>query len=112
MNEQDLKHILSINIKRYRNYHKFSQAELAEKLDISIPFLSDIENGKKWVSPRTLAKMADVFAIEAYELLRPEKALPDDAVNVINKYTSDIYTIFGQTLDTLRSNYISELVAK
>jgi transcriptional regulator with XRE-family HTH domain len=112
MNEQDLRHILGINIKRYRNYHKFSQAELAEKLDISIPFLSDIENEKKWVSPRTLAKMADVFKIEAYELLRPDKTLPDDAVNIINKYTSDIYTLFGQTLDGLQNSYISELIKK
>ena len=57
MTEQDLRVILSQNIKKIRGYHKLSQADFAEKIDISIPFLSDIENGKKWVSPTTLSKM-------------------------------------------------------
>jgi hypothetical protein len=39
--------------------------------------------GKKWISPRTLAKMADVFDIEAFELLRPENSIPDDSINII-----------------------------
>jgi transcriptional regulator with XRE-family HTH domain len=112
MDERDLRHILSKNIKRYRNFRSLSQAELAEKLDISIPFLSDIENGKKWVSPRTLAKMADAFCIEAYELLKPEKALPDNSVNIIEKYTADIYSALGQTLYNLRDDYISTLADK
>jgi transcriptional regulator with XRE-family HTH domain len=112
MDECDLRLILSSNLKRYRNYRKFSQAELAERLDISIPFLSDIENGKKWVSPRTLVKMADVFDIEAYELLKPEGVLPDDAANIIEKYTADLLTTFRKTLDKLRDDYISSLANK
>ncbi|GHV28794.1 hypothetical protein AGMMS4952_13370 [Spirochaetia bacterium] len=112
MDEGDLRRILSINLKRYRNFRKFSQTELAEKLDISIPFLSDIENGKKWVSPRTLAKMADVFNLEAYELLRPAETIPDDAINIIEKYTADMYATFGQSLEELHNRYISDLSNK
>ena len=109
MDESDLRAILSQNLKRYRAYRKFSQAELAEKLDISIPFLSDIENGKKWVSPRTLAKMADVFCIEAYELLRPEETLPDDARNIIDRYTADIAKSFNESLARFHHLYISKI---
>jgi transcriptional regulator with XRE-family HTH domain len=98
-----------MNLRKFRGYRKLSQAELAEKLDISIPFLSDIENGKKWVSPRTLAKMADVFKIEAYELLRPEATLPDNPVNIIEQYTADVYATFGQTLDDLYQQYTAQL---
>ena len=109
MDEWDLRRILSFNIKRYRSYHKLSQEKLAEKLDISIPFLSDIENGKKWVSPRTMAKMADAFTIEAYELLRPDQELPDDTVSIIDKYTAEMYTLFGQALEELHDKYIAQL---
>ena len=109
MEEQELRRILSVNIKRYRHYRRLSQEKLAEKLDISIPFLSDIENGKKWVSPRTLVKMADALTVEAYELLRPEQLLPDSAVNVIEKYTVDMHTLFGQMLEELRGKYIQQL---
>jgi transcriptional regulator with XRE-family HTH domain len=112
MTEQNLREILSKNLRNYRNYCKLSQAELAEKLDISIPFLSDIENGKKWVSPRTLAKMADAFNIQAFELLRPGNSIPDDSINIINKFTDDIYTSFGESLNNLHDNYISILSKK
>jgi transcriptional regulator with XRE-family HTH domain len=84
MNEQKLREILGKILRKYRNYSKLLQAELAERLDISIPFLSDIENGKKWISPKTLAKMTDTFDIEAFELLRPEHSIPDDSINIIN----------------------------
>ena len=109
MTERDLRAILSINLKKYRNYRKMTQAEFAEKIDISIPFLSDIENGKKWVSPNTLAKMADIFNIEAYELLKPEGILPDNAANIIEKYTDEIFSTFSKTLHGLSNNYISKL---
>jgi len=36
MNEKDVQKILSYNIKRYRNFRKFSQAEFAEKAQIKL----------------------------------------------------------------------------
>jgi transcriptional regulator with XRE-family HTH domain len=109
MDERDLRYVLSANIKRYRNFRKFSQAKLAEIVDISIPFLSDIENGKKWLSPHTLLKIADAFNIEAYELLKPETSIPDHALNIIEKYTADIYAHFGEALNTLHNDYVTQL---
>jgi len=109
MTEKELRVILSINLKRYRKFRKITQAEFAEKVDISIPFLSDIENGKKWVSPFTLVKMAETLEIEAYELLKPEKILPDNAKNIIEKYTCDIYSAFEATLESLQNGYIKNL---
>jgi transcriptional regulator with XRE-family HTH domain len=109
MDEKDLRAILSANLKRYRGYRKFTQAEFAELIDISIPFLSDIENGKKWVSPHTLAKIADVLHIEAYELLKPENVLPTNAINIIERYSADIHSHFEKVMDDLRTDYINNL---
>jgi len=110
MTEKDLRAIFSQNIRRFRSYRKLSQTELAEKIDISIPFLSDIENGKKWVSPATLVKMAEAFNIEIYELLKPETIIPDNVVNILEKYTADIYRIFGDTLDNIQRDYIKQII--
>ena len=109
MTETDLRAIFSQNIKRFRNYRKLSQADFAEKVDISIPFLSDIENGKKWVSPATLVKIAEALNIETYELLKPENIIPDNAVNILEKYTADIYKIFGDTLSTIQHKYLKQM---
>jgi len=91
--ERDLKVVLSQNLRKFRMYRKLTQADFAEKIDISIPFLSDIENGKKWVSPNTLAKMADALNVDAYELLKPESIIPDNTINILEKYSADIYKI-------------------
>ena len=112
MTERDLRTLLSKNLKKYRNYRKFTQAEFAEKVEISIPFLSDIENGKKWISPNTLAKIADTLNIEAYELLKPEKILPDNAVNIVERYTNEIFSTFNETLHSLCDDYIVKLKPK
>ena len=109
MTERDLRNILSQNIRRFRSYRKLSQAEFAEKIDISIPFLSDIENGKKWISPTTLLKMADALNIEAYEFLKPETIIPDNVVNILEKFSADIYHNFGDTLDNILHNYITQI---
>jgi len=112
MTENDLRTVFSQNIRRIRNYRKLSQADFAEKMDISIPFLSDIENGKKWVSLATLVKMAEALNIEAYELLKPETIMPDNAVNILEKYTADIYQNLGDTLNNIQHKYIKQLKHK
>ena len=109
MTEQGLRAILGLNIKRFRGYHKLSQAEFAEKIDISIPFLSDIENGKKWVSPITLVKIAEALNIEVYELLKPDTIIPDKATNILEKYTADIHRAFGDSLNTILNHYLQSL---
>jgi transcriptional regulator with XRE-family HTH domain len=109
MTERDLRAILSQNLRKFRGYRKLSQADFAELIDISIPFLSDIENGKKWVSPVTLAKMADALNIEAYELLKPETIIPDNVASILEKYTAEVYHIFGESLDNIHKRYLQQL---
>ena len=74
--------------------------------------MSDIENGKKWLSPTTLVKMADSLNIEVYELLKPETIIPDNAVNILEKYTADIYKIFGVALNEIQHDYIKKIKKK
>ena len=109
MTEQDLRAILSQNLRKFRSYRKLSQADFAEKIDISIPFLSHIENGKKWVSPVTLAKMADALNIEVYELLKPEAIIPDYSANLLEKYTDEIQKTIGVSLETILKKYLNKL---
>jgi transcriptional regulator with XRE-family HTH domain len=59
MTGTDLRRILSKNIKLLRGQRSLSQIELAEKADISIPFLSNIERQNKWpqkLSAHTILK--------------------------------------------------------
>ena len=106
MTEHELRTILSANLKRFRSFHGLSQAELAEKIDISIPFLSDVENGRKWVSPATLVKFADALGIEPHELFKPAEK-PSPAVSLaLNKWSEEVVQAVIETVKNIKDYYI------
>jgi transcriptional regulator with XRE-family HTH domain len=107
MVENELRAILSANLKRYRNYRKFTQEEMAEKLKISIPFLSDVENGRKWVSPATLVKLADVLGIEPHELFKPEQNLSPAMKLTLDKWSDEVIDAVTKTVKNIQKYYIT-----
>ena len=108
MTERELLKILSGNIKLYRSRNNWTQAKLAEKINISINFLSDIETGKKWASPITLVKLSEIFSIDVYELLKPTEILPDNVNTLMEKYTEDIHS----AIKGVHNNYVKILKKK
>jgi transcriptional regulator with XRE-family HTH domain len=82
---------------------------LAEKLDISVNFLSNIENGNKWISPQTLVKFATALNIEPYELFKPQEALPPDAPEILNKSFDEAVEAVTRTLNQVRGYYLSQM---
>ena len=51
-----------------------SQAALAEKADISLPFISSIEQSSKWPYPDTLAQIANALEIEVSDLFTTKES--------------------------------------
>ncbi|MDR0495224.1 MAG: helix-turn-helix domain-containing protein [Treponema sp.] len=92
MTEKELHKIFSENVKRFRIDVDWSQVALAKKAGVSINFINDIESGKKWASPTTMLKIANVFNIYVYELLKPAGIFPDNLNSIIKKYTDNMHT--------------------
>ena len=90
MDDKECQKILSANIKRFRNRLGLSQLNLSLELGISSNFLSDVENGKKWVSLHTLVQMANALNIEVFELFKPEEKLSDDVTTILGKCLDDV----------------------
>ena len=74
MDGQGIKATLGKNIKLVRNHRQYSQALLAEKADISITFLSNIERGLKFPNPAVLAQISDSLGVEVCELFKTSSA--------------------------------------
>lgn len=108
MKERELRELLSANIKRFRNRRGWSQAKLADKLDISTNFLSDIETTKGWVSPLTLVKIASALNVEVYELFKPENAVSGDLKDVVNKLAQDLTIVLTESVEYARKQYTEE----
>jgi len=59
MVKKQVRTILGSNLRKFRGRREWSQMELAEKAEISMNFLSEIERGNKWPSSETLQNLAD-----------------------------------------------------
>jgi transcriptional regulator with XRE-family HTH domain len=108
MDERDVCLLLGQAIKRLRNRNKWTQENLAEKLDISANFLSNIENGKAWISPKTMSKLALVFKVQPYELFMPAYDIPPAARDILSRYTEEAKKLIGMALDELNNQYTPE----
>jgi len=111
MTESDLRTILGTNVKKYHTINGFSQAKLAEILDISPNFISDIETGKRWLSSDTLVNLTEALNVETYEFFLPQQVTTNDITAFIQTYTEEAVKIASEavisSLDTLRKQYIN-----
>jgi transcriptional regulator with XRE-family HTH domain len=101
----DLRAILSRNIRLYRNHRSLSQADLAEKADISIAFLSNIERGNKWPYPDTLVNIAKSLDVEVFELFKSETA-NNETKEALSHLIKDLSVSINHCLDTASKNYL------
>lgn len=98
MNFEEFKQIYADNIKLKRNQLGLKQDKLAEKINLSEKYISDLETGRRIGSFETLVSIANALEVEPYELLLPAKT----AVSYDTKRTQEL-------MKRLRSNF-SELV--
>ena len=71
--KEPIRKVLSDNIKKYRRVLHYSQERLAEKAGLSGQTLNNIEGCRRWVSSKTLSKLAETLQVSEYQLLLPEK---------------------------------------
>ena len=80
MSSEELQELFSANLKSARNRANLSQMKLAEKANLSVGYICDLESKRRWGTPETFSKLAQALGINAYELLLPvdmERAEPD-----------------------------------
>ena len=65
----DLRQSVGKRVHDSRIKSDYTQAQFAELIDISVNFLSEIENGKKGMSQETLYKLCKQFNISADYIL-------------------------------------------
>lgn len=105
-----LHEILSKNIKELRKRSNLTQAELAEKCDISNTFIGEIETGVKYPSPNTFEKIATVLQVEPYVLLIPKNAVINDIDRneLLHKVIEDLKDVVNKDLETTLNKYLKD----
>ena len=106
MNGPEIRMVLAKNIKSFRIHRDWSQAELAERADISIPFLSDIERGNKWPYPDTLSRLAKALNVEIYELFREESILTNENRDFAARIVKEILIAQKEAAEAIYKQYL------
>ena len=106
MQEQELKEKVGKNIKFFRFRRQLSQADLAEKAQISITSLSDIERGNNFPQAKTLCNLAQALDVEVWALFKGE-VTSDDQKSVIEHFSEDFSKHINIALETVRKQYIT-----
>lgn len=105
METQENKDILGRNIKYFRFHRQLSQSALAEKSNISITFLSNIERGKMFPKVETLSRITESLDVAVYELFRTD-LVPENNKEVINRFSVDITKNVNLALEEVIKQYI------
>ncbi|MGH7496737.1 MAG: helix-turn-helix domain-containing protein [bacterium] len=68
-NNKNLRLILGIKLRQFRQQRDFSLKELAEKAKVSVSYLSEIEKGKKYPTPEKIMQLAEALGVSFDELV-------------------------------------------
>jgi len=64
-----LHELLAKNLKLYRTRSNITQEMLAEKAELSTPYLGEIETGRKYPSPEVFLRLAAALGVKPHQLI-------------------------------------------
>jgi len=95
--------LMSGNIKRLRAFQNMSQLDLALNTGLTHNFINDIENCKKGISAKTLAKLSIALNVEPYQFFLPNAM----ANNEIMSYVKDFNDSLQKVVSELTQQYLT-----
>ena len=104
VNESYVRELVSRNLRRLRLLQNISQLSLAASAGITHNFVNDIENCKKGISAKTLAKLSVALDVEPYQFFLPT-GMTDNNVKL---YVSDFNDSLQKIVKGLTRQYIPE----
>jgi transcriptional regulator with XRE-family HTH domain len=100
--------LLGKNLRRLRARKNISQLALANQAGLTHNFINEIENGRKWVSPESLAKLAGALDAEPYQFFSPETELKPLDPDIVTEHLEDITDSFNKWVRDIRVRYLGE----
>lgn len=92
-------------IRNLREYAHYTRETLAEKADISVQFLADIETGRKSMTIRTLRNLSRSLHVSADYIIFGNTSAEDNTEN-----TSNLFLLFERM--TPKEKYYAEEILK
>ena len=97
----DIKSLLSANIKKRREFLGLSQATLAERVDTSTHYISQIERKIRFPSPEIMERIASALEFDTPELFSVTPFPPEAIKEFQEGVKADISTLIEDRLESL-----------
>ena len=104
INEKYVRNLVSKNLRRLRSLQNISQLSLALSTGLTHNFINDIENCKKGISGKTLAKLANVLNAKPHQFFLPDE-LVNDAMKI---YVNDFNDSLQKIVQDLTAQYLNQ----
>ena len=104
----NIRSLFSKNLKRLRGIANMSQLNLAIDAGLTHNFINDIENGKKWVSAETIAKLAIALKAEPYQFFISESKWNEQGTEIFSLYLDDFSDSVIKMVKEFRGRYLAE----
>jgi transcriptional regulator with XRE-family HTH domain len=109
ISEAEVRATLSKNLKRLRAKKNLSQLALAVEAGLTHNFINDIENGKKWLSPKTLASLATVLETKPHEFFVTEMDLPGQDITALTGYLDNFADDILRWVQDVKGRYLPNI---
>jgi len=96
INQKQIYKIFSSNVKRLRNLQNISQLNLSQRTGLTHNFINDIENCKKGVSAKTLAKLSIALNAEPYQFYLPEGMSNNEIMVYLKDFNDSLYKVVNE----------------
>ena len=98
-NEIDEKYVfklVSSNIKRLRALQSMSQLDLALSTGLTHNFINDIENCKKGISAKTVAKLSVALNVEPYQFFLPNTMANNEMMSYVKDFNDSLQKVVSE----------------
>ena len=101
-----IRSLFARNLRRLRMTAKLSQVNLAVETGLTHNFINDIENGKKWVSPESIAKLARALKAEPYQFFIADSMFNSQGAEMFSIYLDNFEASCEKMIKDFRSLYL------
>ena len=99
MTEDELQTRVIQNIRALRKKAGLSQEKLADKADISRQMMNDIEGRRRWLTKKTLVKLANALEVDVHELFIPSAQENEKTQGIYDTITQEVVSQVKEAVD-------------
>jgi len=91
--ENSVRSLVSRNLRRLRAVHNISQLNLAINAGLAHNFINDIENCKKGISVKTLAKLSVALDAEPFQFFLPDTMSDNNMAHYVTDFNDSLQKV-------------------